>query len=123
MLPSSDNSNDTQGVSNTTNTTTGDVAAVTTTMSQLEMMKAKLRTDVNLNIKSDVSTSSCDVREVVDTMQDQVRHLRRAVQHTIDLNKTQLLTSQQLDTASECKEEGGRELRRACYCQFFLSSV
>uniref|UniRef100_A0A6A7FXM7 Protein bicaudal D-like n=3 Tax=Hirondellea gigas TaxID=1518452 RepID=A0A6A7FXM7_9CRUS len=71
----------------------------TTPLSQLEQMRAKLRTDVNLNIDSECSSGN--VREIVGTMQDQIRHLKRAVQHTLDLNKQQLHQSQIIDAAVE----------------------
>ncbi|KAF2360045.1 Bicaudal-D protein microtubule-associated [Trinorchestia longiramus] len=70
-------------------------------ISQLEVLRSKLRTDVNLNLDSECSPG--DLRAIADTMQDQVRHLRRAVQHTIDCSKQQLHHQQ----ASEASGETG----------------
>ena len=52
------------------------------TTSQLELLRSKLKTDMNLNL--DNECSSGDARVVVDTLYDQLRHLRKAVQHTLD---------------------------------------
>ena len=58
------------------------------TISQLELLRSKLRTDVNINLDNECSAGDAPV--VVDTLQDQIRHLRRAIQHTLDVNKSQV---------------------------------
>ncbi|KAA0196649.1 hypothetical protein HAZT_HAZT004309, partial [Hyalella azteca] len=66
-------------------------------ISQLELLRSKLRTDVNLSVDKEYCPG--DLRAVTDTIQDQVRHLRRAVQHTIDSSKQQLHHQQQTSEA------------------------
>lgn len=54
--------------------------------SRLEALKSKLRTDVPLSDFVD-NSDPVAVRETVDTIVDQIRHLKKSVEHTIELSK------------------------------------
>ncbi|KAK7080421.1 Microtubule-associated protein Bicaudal-D [Halocaridina rubra] len=54
--------------------------------SRLEALKNKLRTDVALSDFVD-NSDPVAVRETVDTIVDQIKHLKKSVEHTIELSK------------------------------------
>jgi len=53
---------------------------------QLVALKAKLRTDISLS-EFGYNSDPRAVREMVETIQDQIRHLKKSVEHTIELSK------------------------------------
>ncbi|CAL4063262.1 unnamed protein product, partial [Meganyctiphanes norvegica] len=69
---------------------------------QLEALKAKLRTDVSLS-EFGVGDNSDPraVREMVETIQDQIRHLKKSVEHTIELSKEKGLNVSRDTSASD----------------------
>ncbi|XP_042874742.1 protein bicaudal D-like [Penaeus japonicus] len=62
------------------------VSSPTQISTMLDNLKNKLRTDVPLTDFDD-SSDPKDVRNTIDTIQDQIRHLKKAVEHTIELSK------------------------------------
>ncbi|XP_063597022.1 protein bicaudal D-like isoform X1 [Penaeus indicus] len=62
------------------------VSSPTQITTMLENLKNKLRTDVPLTDFDD-SSDPKDVRNTIDTIQDQIRHLKKAVEHTIEISK------------------------------------
>ncbi|KAK4289392.1 hypothetical protein Pmani_037636 [Petrolisthes manimaculis] len=78
--------------------------------SHLEALKAKLRTDVTLSDFVDNSDPAA-VREIVDTVVDQIQHLKKSVEHTIELSKEKGLIRESAASDSALSESEVQELQ------------
>ncbi|KAL7634106.1 UNVERIFIED_CONTAM: hypothetical protein RMT77_015434 [Armadillidium vulgare] len=79
-------------------------------VSQFEILRAKLKTDVNLNEAVDASNPVL-VRQLVDTIQDQIKHLKKAFEHTIELSKEKGLVRESSAPDSGLSESEVQELQ------------
>ncbi|XP_045623810.2 protein bicaudal D isoform X2 [Procambarus clarkii] len=76
----------------------------------LEALRAKLRTDVTLSDFVD-NSDPVAVREIVDTIVDQIRHLKKSVEHTIELSKEKGLARESSSSESGLSESEVQELQ------------
>lgn len=79
-------------------------------VSNLEALRCKLRTDVTLSDFVDNSDPAV-VREIVDTIVDQIRHLKKSVEHTIELSKEKGLVRESAASDSGLSESEVQELQ------------
>lgn len=82
----------------------------TSVISTLEALRSKLRTDVTLSDFVDNSDPAA-VREIVDTIMDQIRHLKKSVEHTIELSKEKGLVRESAASDSGLSEGEVQELQ------------
>uniref|UniRef100_A0A182N8P6 Protein bicaudal D n=1 Tax=Anopheles dirus TaxID=7168 RepID=A0A182N8P6_9DIPT len=98
------------------NTTRSNLVALSDDLAQLYHLNDSLSA-IQSQLKSDILTSkphvfedlqalsdAVEIRKYVDTVSDQIRYLKTAVEHTIELNKDKVVTDSSVSSSGDAKE-------------------